>query len=282
MNNFGKIATTSLATGALILTIGAAESHADSFKATSYETTANLNVRNAAGTNGTVVLKTLKKGTVVKVTEFNSTKTWAKIGNGQWVSAQYLKLANVTNNTNTAKPSYAKTTISMRELTVTATSLNVRTGPGTSYSVVGSLKKGATAMTNAQSGNWYEIGTNRWIHKDYVTETIWSMNSNATDKPLDTPASDDDFSSMNSTATDELLDVAPGDEDPTRYVNVSEGSALNVRYTRALGGSVKDKLPRNKAVTVLNTINGVSYIKYVNDKGQLVFGYVAAQYLEAR
>lgn len=71
MNNFGKIATASLATGALILTIGADESHTDSFKATSYETTANLNIRNATGTNGTVVLKTSKKGTVVKVTEFN-------------------------------------------------------------------------------------------------------------------------------------------------------------------------------------------------------------------
>ena len=260
--NFTQKAAIVLTTGGIVLS-GGVIANANTFESTTYETMANLNVRTVAGTEGKI-LKTLSKGTKVKVIGFNSGKTWAKIGDNQWVSANYIKVVKantVTSTTNTNTSNYSKEKVPMRDLTVTASSLNIRKGPGTNYPVVGSLTKGAVSTSNYMSGSWYEIGTNKWIHKDYVTvDIVESMNS----------------------FYDELVDMPAGDEDQTRYVNVSKGSVLNVRYTRALGGSVKDKLPSGKSVIVINTENGVSYIKYTDAKGYLQFGYVADRYLSVR
>ena len=50
-------------------------------------TTADLNVRSGPGTDYTVVDE-LEKGTLVKLLGYNG--SWAKIGDGRWVSANYL------------------------------------------------------------------------------------------------------------------------------------------------------------------------------------------------
>ena len=67
---------------------------------------------------------------------------------------------------------------------VTCDVLNVRQGPGTNYSILGTLSNGKTATIQAQSGNWYKIsygGGSGWISKDYVT--VSSASSTSTSKP---------------------------------------------------------------------------------------------------
>lgn len=59
------------------------------------------------------------------------------------------------------------------EYTVTATSLNVRSGPGTNYSKIGSLKSGKKVqVTGKTASNWYRItfnGTEAYISGEYIT-----------------------------------------------------------------------------------------------------------------
>lgn len=65
------------------------------------------------------------------------------------------------------KPEPAKTYT--RYVTNISTSLNVRKGPGTQYSIVGSLKNKAKVTVYEVSGTWSRIGTNRWVATKYLT-----------------------------------------------------------------------------------------------------------------
>lgn len=355
MNNLNKTIAMTMTIGAISLT-GAIQADAQGLGDTDFKVTASaLNVRTEPNTTTGVVKRKLQRGAVVTPIELSQDKAWAKIGEKEWVSFQYLKMidnctipengieyqsieptayvvtadslnlrkepsakstkmgsfkkgqkvyATKTNGkwlyveeghvdgwihgdyatkfvggSNATTPSFKEETIAMRQLTVTANTLNVREYPTTDSKILTKFSKGKQVMTNTQSGDWYKTDFG-WVHKNYVTEEIWSMNSNSTwDNMLDVPPAEKEDMSMNSTY-DELVDTPAGDEDMTRTVNVSKGLNLLVRYTRALGGSVKDRLPAGTKVTVINDINGVSYIKYINSKGRLEFGYVASAYLK--
>lgn len=61
---------------------------------------------------------------------------------------------------------------------VTASALNVRTGPGTSYTILTSVPRGTAVQIIAISGNWYKVnvGSNNgvFVHASYikVTESV--------------------------------------------------------------------------------------------------------------
>ena len=59
-----------------------------------------------------------------------------------------------------------------RKATVTSANVNLRSGPGQDYPVVGGLKKqGQTVEARAQSGVWVQIktaGTEAWIHAEFL------------------------------------------------------------------------------------------------------------------
>ena len=58
---------------------------------------------------------------------------------------------------------------------VTASILNVRTGPGTGYSVSGSLARGASVSVVAESNGWCKLSSGGWVSKTYVsTEPVSS------------------------------------------------------------------------------------------------------------
>ncbi|MDP4095095.1 MAG: N-acetylmuramoyl-L-alanine amidase [Bacillota bacterium] len=60
-------------------------------------------------------------------------------------------------------------------LTVTGSKVNLRSGPGTSYGIVGKVYKGdILTATQHSAGNWYNVTINNlsgWITGDYVKET---------------------------------------------------------------------------------------------------------------
>ena len=237
-----------------------------SIKPTKYIITASsLNLRKEPSTNSSIVGK-FNKNQVVHATKTHG--KWLYVEDGHingWIHGNYAKEYSTQNNKPADKPvnkpsaSIKEETISMRELEVKVSSLNIRKGPSTDSAIVGNLKKGQTRMCNVKSGNWYKI-EDGWIHKDYVDVTIWSLNSNSN--------------------WEGGIDAPPGEFSMERTVSVGKGTNLLVRYTRALGGSVKDKLPNGSKVTIINDYNGVAYIKYINAKGRLEFGYVASQYLK--
>ena len=51
--------------------------------------------------------------------------------------------------------------------------LNVRSGAGTDYNKVGTLKNGDIVTVYESNGNWSRIGDNRWVCSDYLSTTIY-------------------------------------------------------------------------------------------------------------
>lgn len=60
--------------------------------------------------------------------------------------------------------------------------MNVRTGNGTNYKKVGSLKKGTVITVNGKRGNWYRFnynGTNRYVSGNYLKKHTGSSSSSS-------------------------------------------------------------------------------------------------------
>ena len=110
-----------------------------------------LNVRSGKGTKYSIV-KALPNGT--KVTVYETSNGWSRIGSGQWVSSQYLT---------SSKPTSTVTK------TVNAKSgLNVRSGKGTNYSIVKALPYGTKVTVYETSNGWSRIGKGQWVSAQYL------------------------------------------------------------------------------------------------------------------
>lgn len=150
-----------------------------------------LNVRSGAGTSFGVVGKA-SNGEVVQL--LASTNGWYKIkqANGVvgWVSSQYIVKTNESigggNNSNTGsnnngdKGNSGSTNVEGTKGKIrSGIRLNVRSGAGTSYSVVGKLNGGDVVQLIEKSGGWYKIkmlsGNTGWISADYVSSTNDSL-----------------------------------------------------------------------------------------------------------
>lgn len=53
---------------------------------------------------------------------------------------------------------------------ITATTLNVRSGPGKEYPVTRKLDKGVSVPLLEKKDDWIRIGDNEWVYADYVNE----------------------------------------------------------------------------------------------------------------
>lgn len=121
--------------------------------------TSVLNVRSGPGTSYAKI-STLKKGALVTVTD-DSVSGWYQITSGSlsgWVSADYVTLGADA----AAEP--------LRGIVTTGV-LNVRSGAGTSYSRVTTLKRGSVVTIENTVGNWYKISSpvKGWVSADYIT-----------------------------------------------------------------------------------------------------------------
>ena len=127
--------------------------------------------------------------------------------------------------------------------TVTASSLNFRTGPSTSYSIINVLMNGQKVEYISTSGSWLKVkynGVTGYVHGDYVSKGTTDNSTTGT----------------------------------TKYVSASVG--LNVRSGAGTSYSKLGKLEYKEKVTVLSTSNGWSKINY-NGKT----GYVDSSYLKS-
>ncbi|MCL6603749.1 MAG: N-acetylmuramoyl-L-alanine amidase [Paenibacillus sp.] len=138
----------------------------------------NLNVRSEPAKNAAVT-GSLKNGAIVTVTDENH--GWMKVAAGKnsgWVAGYYLKRLN-TSASSTGSSSSATTTPKIISAsrkssvaTVTASSLRIRGGPGTSYSVVGSLKTGDSVTPLSRQSGWIRIRTHNgeigWVAEQYI------------------------------------------------------------------------------------------------------------------
>ena len=202
-----------------------------------------LNVRSGPSTSYSVTTK-LYKGDKVEILETSNGWHKIKASNGKigWVSGDYIKVSSGS----TSQPSTSTT-----KATVTADSLNVRSGAGTSYSVITKLSKGTVVdVLESASNGWKKIktsgGTTGWASGDYLT--TGSAGNSSTD---------------NSTSQ-------------TSYKATVNTDSLNMRKGAGTSYSVITKLSKGTVVDVLESAsNGWKKIKTSNG----TIGWVSGSYL---
>lgn len=133
-----------------------------------------LNVRSGPGT-GYGKVGSLKKGATVSIT--GETNGWYAITAGSvkgYVSAEYIDLAPVGGSSNAPavdEPPVADELEPQRGI-VSTSALNVRSGPGTGYSRVALLSRGASVTVTGKSGSWYAITAGSiegYVSAEYIT-----------------------------------------------------------------------------------------------------------------
>lgn len=216
----------------------------------------SLNVRSSASTSSSVITS-LKNNQKVQVIEKNN-NGWTKIktdnGTVGWVSSKYL-VSSPTSSGNTStqnnSSSQGSTATSGNVKVNTSSGLNVRKGPGTNYSVIGSLPGGSVVQVKEKSGSWMKVvlsnGNTGWISAQYVTSTNDSTSNSG--------------SSQNSTASGRVK------------VTISKG--LNIRKGPGTSNAIVGTLSGGSVVEVKEKSNGWYKIKTVNG----IEGWISGDYV---
>ncbi|AJH22323.1 MULTISPECIES: SH3 domain-containing protein [Bacillus] len=131
-----------------------------------------LRVRTAPNTSSSVSGRVYEGQTLNVIGQENG---WVKINyngkvgyvSGEFVSGVSSNAGSSNNNTNnTVKPASGN-------YTVNVSSLRVRTGPSTSHTTIGSVKKGQVVQVVGEVQDWFKInyaGQTAYLSKDYVTK----------------------------------------------------------------------------------------------------------------
>ena len=239
-----SIVVNSLLLSSAIVAIGAT----DSYAAQSGTVTASaLNIRSGAGTNYSVITKAYK-GDSVNILETKSGWYKVELSNGKigWASGDYISKVNSSNNSSSTGTSTSGQGI------VTASTLNVRSGAGTNYSVVTKVYKNDKVDLLETLNGWYKVklsnGKTGWVSGDYISKVNSSNNSG-----------------NNSSSTGTV----------TSGQGVVTASTLNVRSGAGTSYSVVAKAYKNDKVELLETLNGWYKIKLSNGKT----GWASADYI---
>ena len=183
-----------------------------------------LNVRSTPRVEDGNKLYALANGTDLEIIDEQNDWYKVKVENKKsgWVSSDYVDLKS-------------------KSLYVSATRVNFRSGPSTSYSIIGKLSIGDKVEVISTSNGWSKIRYNGKI--GYASSKYLSSSS------------------------PELNTITK------KYVNVS---SLNVRSGPSTNNSIIGKLSNGDKVEVISTSNGWSKIKYSGKTG-----YVSSKYLSS-
>ena len=214
-----------------------------------------------SGSSSADVLTYMPHGTIVEV--LSDSGSWYQVrtlgGTVGYCSAQYLtrlddEITTTTTPTETSGQSDPDAVVATGE--VTGSSVNVRSGPSTSASVLGSLKKGDGVEIISQNGDFYRIvygGSTAYISASYVRVT----GTVETAEPTATPDSG-----------------SSGDLEEGEALIADSGTAL---MGDPSGSVIYEYLSRNDVVTILDS-EGSYYLVRTED-GET--GYVAKSAVKA-
>ncbi|GAV24237.1 N-acetylmuramoyl-L-alanine amidase [Carboxydothermus islandicus] len=159
---------------------GVASSRGTEASRTGIVTATTLNVRKTPGTSAAIAGK-LTKNTRVEIYKEQNGWYYIKAGNiAGWVVKTYIKVTETSRGTTPALPqSSTNTNTSIQTVSgvyaVKATSLNLRSGPGTVYSVIKTLPQGTKVEGLLVSGDWMKIkagSTTGWVAKAYLVPYV--------------------------------------------------------------------------------------------------------------
>lgn len=196
-----------------------------------------MNVRKGPGTNYTILARATA-GTKAEIyqTKWVGASQWGRMSNG-WICMDYVTLNSGSNTGSSEKTSG----------TVTGSNVNVRSGAGTGYGIVGRKNSGETVTVYERktSGglNWGRIGDGQWICLAYVR-----LEGSGTETPQPGSESNSSVSGDGATAVRN-----------TGTVNTTTG--LNVRSGPGTGYARIKTLSPGTAVSIYEyrTVDGVKW-----------------------
>ena len=223
-----------------------------------------LNVRSGAGT-GYSVIGSLSNGSKVEIVETSGTWYKIKYGSGYgYVSKDYITVSSSSSGSSSSSSSSTGSSNSSSSTTTQSGTvkvnggLNVRSGAGTGYSVIGSLSNGSKVEIVETSGTWYKIKYGSgygYVSKDYITVSSSSSGSSSS-------SSSSTGSSNSSSST------------TTQSGTVKVNGGLNVRSGAGTGYSVIGSLSNGSKVEIVETSGTWYKIKYGSG-----YGYVSKDYI---
>ena len=244
-------------------------------------TTANLNFRTGPSTSNKIIT-TIKKNTKVEVVSYDG--KWAKIKYNNQVgysSKDYLSEVSSSGSSSSGSTSTTKKTG-----TVTTDVLNIRSGAGTSYSKIGTLKKGATVTILQTSNGWHKIelsgSKTGWVSADYIKVTTSSSSGSTSGGNSN---NESNGNTDNNTGGGSNNDTSSGDsendpEDDTTEesseIGVVTTDVLNVRSGAGTSYSVVKQITKNTKVTILDSKDGWYKIKLSDG----TIGWASASYIK--
>lgn len=221
-------------------------------------TGSDVRMRSGAGTNYSI-LGTYGKGTQMTVTGVSG--NWYAVSyNGKtgYVSSDYMKVTSSEASSSASTTSGSSSTTSVSGTgTVTGSSVRMRSGAGTNYSILATFAKGTTVQVTGKTGNWYAIkydGKAGYISADYLKVT---ESSSATATPDATTTTATSTTSASSGKTGTVI-----------------GSSVRMRSGPGTSYDTLGYYSNGVTMTVLGSENGWYKVSY-NGKT----GYIIAQYL---
>ena len=219
------------------------------------KTTATLNIRSTASTNGSIV-GSLSQGSTVTVTavkngtSVNGNTKWYYVSGKGWVSGAYLT-SDSSSSSNTSN-----TGDSINQKMKTTATLNIRSTASTSGSIVGSLSQGSTVTATAVKNGTSVNGNNKWY---YVSGKGWVSGAYLTS---------DSSSSSNTSNTGDSINQ-----------KMKTTATLNIRSTASTSGSIVGSLSQGSTVTATavkngTSVNGNNKWYYVSGKGWVSGAYL--------
>ena len=133
----------------------------------------NLNLRSGAGTNYSI-LGYVRSGSKVSVLGYNG--DWVNVnvpslGKSGWIMTKYLN-GGPSSGSSGSGSSGGTITLNNSVYRVTGSTVNLRSGAGTGYSVKRVLTQGTAFRVTGMSGNWYKITTLEGGYTGYISKNF--------------------------------------------------------------------------------------------------------------
>lgn len=221
-------------------------------------TGSNINVRSDAGTTYNVVGKVnLGDKLVISETKMVGSTKWGRYSGG-WLSLDYTDYYTVTDTSQSGG-----TATSVTGTVTNCTSLRIRSGPGTNYPTMGSLRSGEkvtiTEMKTVGAAVWGKISSG-WICLSYVQLDQSAVQPPETQSPTpETPPAED----------------SPSDTASSQRGTVINCNSLNVRGDAGVTHKLVDSLPRGTKVEIYETKTADGMLW-----GRIKQGWICMQYVQ--
>ena len=262
---------TAWVSGQYLSTSGSSSSSSSSSESAGYiayvSVSSSLNVRSDASTSSSVItsLKNAEKVQIIEKKDNGWSKVKTESGKIGWVSSKYLvntpsNSGNTSSQDNSSSSQNNSVATSGNVKVNTSSGLNVRKGPGTNHSIIGSLAGGSVVQSKEKSGGWVKVvlpnGSTGWVSGQYVSSTNESTSNSG--------SSQNNKPSQNNEST-----AASG------RVKVTISKGLNIRKGPGTGNAIVGSLAGGSVVEVKEKSSGWYKIKTANG----VEGWVSGDYV---